>query len=106
MDRGVLWATVCGVSESRTLLPAKILAFSTHQMKNTETEVGGNRKVAFILSWRRGKYSRLMPQELRSRSMKSLEAYIGKGSQSGVSDEEQKVIRPGFLPLSLFQRQS
>ena len=38
--------------------------------------------------------------------MKSLGAYIGKGSQSGVSDEEQKVIRPGFLPLSLFQRQS
>ena len=32
--------------------------------KNTETEFGGNRKVALILSQRRGKHSRLMPQEL------------------------------------------
>ena len=33
-------------------------------MKNTETEFGGNRKVAFILSWRGGEHSRLMPEEL------------------------------------------
>ena len=53
----------CGLqsmgSQSWTLLPAKTLDFSTHQMKNMGTEVGGDRKVAFILSWRRGKYSRV-----------------------------------------------
>ena len=51
MDRGAWRAIVHGVAKSRTLLPAKILAFSTHQMKNTETEFGANRKVVFILSW-------------------------------------------------------
>jgi len=36
---------------------AKILAFSAHQsgIKNMETEFGGNRKVALILSWQRGR---------------------------------------------------
>ena len=92
MDRGAWWATVHGVSKSQTLLPAKISAFSTHQMKNTETEFGGDRKVAFILSWQRGEYSRLMPQELCSLHEESRGLYVGKGSQSGVSDEEQKVI--------------
>ena len=33
-------------------------------MKNTETDLGANRKVAFILGQRRGENSRLMPQEL------------------------------------------
>ena len=34
------------------MLLAKILAYSAHQSqkKNTETETGGNRKVAFILN--------------------------------------------------------
>ena len=49
------------------LLLARILAFSAHpsQKKNTETEFRGNRKVALLLSWWRGKNNRLMPQELR-----------------------------------------
>ena len=48
------------------LLLAKILAFFAHQSqkKNTETEFRGNRKVALLLSWWRGKNNRLMPQEL------------------------------------------
>ena len=48
------------------MLPAKILAFSAHwsQMKNMETELGGNRKVAFILSQRRWEHCRLMHEEL------------------------------------------
>ena len=37
-------------------LLAKILAFSAHWswMKNMDTKLGGNRKVALILSWQRG----------------------------------------------------
>ena len=36
---------------------AKIVAFSAHQsrIKNTETEFGGSRKVALILSWQWGR---------------------------------------------------
>ena len=50
------------------LLLAKILAFSAHQsqIKIMETEFGGNRKVALILSWWSGEHSKLMPQELCS----------------------------------------
>ena len=59
-------------------------------MKNTETEFGGNRKVAFILSQRRGEHSSLMPQELCPPSLRSLGAYIRKGSRSGVGDEEKR----------------
>ena len=72
------------------LLLAKILTFSANrsQIKNTETEFGGNRKVALILSWWREEHSRLMPQALCPLSMRSLGAC---GSlQSGVSDEEQR----------------
>jgi len=39
-----------------------------------ETEFGGNKKVALILSWQRGEHSRLMPQELCPLSMRSLGA--------------------------------
>ena len=48
------------------LMPPQILAFSAHrkQVKITETEFGGNRKVALVLSWWRGEPSRLMPPEL------------------------------------------
>ena len=65
------------------LLLGKILAFSAHQerMKNTETESGGNRKVAFILSQRRGEHSSLMPQELCPPSLRTLRAYIRQGVQ-------------------------
>ena len=46
--------------------------------KDTETEFGGNRKVALILSQQKGKQSRLMPQELcpPSTPMMSLGPYI------------------------------
>jgi len=67
---------------SIVMLPAKILAFSAHrnQMKNTETEFGRNRKVAFILSRRKGEHSSHMLQELCLCSMSgSLGAYIRKG---------------------------
>ena len=40
-----------------------------------ETEFGGNRKVALILSWWRGGHSRFMPQELCPLSIRSLGAY-------------------------------
>ena len=52
-------------TENSPLLLAKILAFSApwSWKKNTETEFGGNRKVALILSSRRGEHSRLLPQE-------------------------------------------
>ena len=52
-------------TENSPLLLAKILAFSApwSWIKNTETEFGGNRKVALILSSRRGEHSRLLPQE-------------------------------------------
>ena len=45
---------------------AKILTFSAHRSrkKNTETQFGESRKVAFILSQQRGEASRLLPQEL------------------------------------------
>ena len=46
------------------LLLAKILVFSDHQIKYMETEFGGNRKMALILSWYRGEHSRLILQEL------------------------------------------
>ena len=48
------------------MLLAKTLAYSAHrsQEKNTETETGGNRKVAFILSRWRGEHSAVKPQEL------------------------------------------
>ena len=48
------------------MLPSKILAFFAHwsQMKNTETEFRGNRKVAFILSQWRGEQGRPVPWEL------------------------------------------
>ena len=74
------------------MLPKAHLTAHQSQMKNMETEFGGDRKVAFILSWQRGEYSRLMPQELCSLHEESRGLYVGKGSQSGVSDEEQKVI--------------
>ena len=60
---------------------AKILAFSSLKQiqKNTETEFGGNRKVALTLSRQRGEHSRLMPQELCPGPMRSLGAYITWG---------------------------
>ena len=70
------------------LLPAKILAFSAYQSQMKNTEFGGNRKVAFILSQRRGEHSKLMPQELCSCSMKSLGVYIRQGIEVRVSDKE------------------
>ena len=48
-------------------------------MKNTETEVGENRKVVFILSQWKGEHGTLMPQELCSVSMRNLGAYIKQG---------------------------
>ena len=71
----------CGQPKSSLLCPLKL------NEKYTETELGGNRKVAFILNWWREDPSRLMPQELFSPSVRSLGAYISQGSQSGVSDE-------------------
>ena len=46
---------VLGVGFRKACWLAKILAFSAHwnQIKNTETESGGNRKSALILSWQR-----------------------------------------------------
>ena len=46
---------VLGVGFRRECWLVKILAFSDNrsQIKNTETEFGGNRKSALILSWRR-----------------------------------------------------
>ena len=51
---------------TQVLLLAKILTFSAHRSrkKNTETQFGESRKVAFILSQQRGEASRLLPQEL------------------------------------------
>lgn len=72
------------------LLPAKILAFSAYQSRMKNTEFGGNRKVAFILSQQRGEHSKLMPQELCPCSMKSLVAYIRQGIEVGVGDEERR----------------
>ena len=46
------------------MLPKAHLTAHQSQMKNMETEFGGNRKVALILSWWRGARSKLMPQEL------------------------------------------
>ena len=49
------------------MLLAKIWAYSAHQSqkKSKETETGGNRKVAFILSeGGRGEHSRVTPQDL------------------------------------------
>ena len=48
------------------VLLAKILSSSAQWswMKNVETEFGGNRKVALILSQRRGEHSRLLPRNL------------------------------------------
>ena len=45
---------------------AKVMTLSTHQcqMKNTETEFRGYRKMVLILCPVRGEYSRLAPQEL------------------------------------------
>ena len=54
------------------MLPAKILALSAHRIKNTETEFGGNRKVALKLSWCRGEHSKLLLQELHPSSGRSL----------------------------------
>ena len=61
------------------LLPAKILAFSAYWSWMKNTQFGGNRKMAFILSWQRGEHSKLMPQELWPCSMKILGAYIRQG---------------------------
>ena len=60
------------------LMPPQILAFSAHrkQVKITETEFGGNRKVALILIRQRAEHSSLMPQELCPHSMRSPGAYI------------------------------
>ena len=41
------------------------------ELKSMETEFGGNRMVAFILSWQRAEHSSLMPQELHPRCMRS-----------------------------------
>ena len=45
---------------------AKVMTLSTHQlqMKNTETEFRGHRKMALFLCPVRGEYSRLAPQEI------------------------------------------
>ena len=59
------------------LLAKSLASLSTEaEKKNMETEFGGNRKVALILSWQRPEDSSLMPQELYPRSMRSLGAYI------------------------------
>ena len=104
----VTWEVPC----CQYLLPAEILAFSAYWswMKNMETEFGGNRKVAFILSWRRGEHSRLTPEELcphpHPRSTRSLGAYVKQGLAVRSQWWGIKVIGSWFLPLVLFQRQS
>ena len=65
--------------------------------KNMETEFGGSRKLALILSRQRAEHSSLMPQKLCLRSMRSPGAYIRWGT---------KVTGSWFLPHALFQRQS
>ena len=50
-----------------------------------ETESGGNRKLASILSWQRREPSRFMPQDLCLPPLRSLGAHRRKGSQSGGS---------------------
>ena len=61
-SRGSSWPR----GRTQVLLLAKILTFSAHHSwkKNTETQFGENRNVAFILSRQRGEPSRLLPQEL------------------------------------------
>ena len=68
-----------------------------------ETEFGGNRKVALILSWQRGEHSRLMPQELCPSSRGSLGDYIDEGSKFWVGDEEQMCKDLVFFLLYCFE---
>lgn len=48
------------------MLLARILAYLSAEAEEKIMETGfvGNRKVALILSWPRGEYSKLMPQQL------------------------------------------
>ena len=77
-----------GAAGDVALLLAKLLASSAHQsqMKNTETEFGGNRKVAFSAS--REGTCRLVLQELGPSHEES--RGVHEGLQSGVGDEEQR----------------
>ena len=77
--------------EFQSLTQFRKLNNTVTYLKNTETEFGGNKKLALILSWQRGKQSRLMPQELCTTPPWEVQGLIWhEGSQSGVSEEEQR----------------
>ena len=60
-------------------------------MKNTETEFGRNKKVAFILSRQRGERVRLMPQDSslhkQSRGLYKARAYSQEPAMRGKGDK-------------------
>ena len=73
-----------------SLLLAKILAFSAHQsqMKNMETEFGGNAKTALVLSLQKENTVGFCLKNRALHHEESRGAY--KTRHSGVSDEEQR----------------
>ena len=82
------------------------LAFSVHRtrMKNTGTEFGGNRKVAFISASGEGKTVGSWPKTTVSpQPLWGVQGLYGKDSKSGVSDEEQRWEDPDFFLLDCFK---
>ena len=91
------------------MLPKAHLTAHQSQMKNMETEFGGDRKVALILSWWRWGHSRLRPQELFPPpfcSLRCLVAYVSWGLAVRSQWWGTKVLESWFLPLPFLQRQS